>query len=138
MNETRIELEHRVGAPRARAWAAWTESEQLARWWWHWLPGTTIAADARAGGSYRFENPEAGFGVAGEYLELEPFERLVFTWRWIDDGVEASIADTVTVRFADDGGGTIVTVEHVTDAAGAADYELGWRDTLERIDAAFS
>lgn len=130
---TTIELEQRTAAPRERAWAAWTAQQQLARWWWHRVPGTTIEADARVGGRYRFESVDAGFGVTGEYLEVEPLERLVFTWQWIDDGVVGETTDTVTVRFRDDGTGTLVTVEHVTDAAGAADYELGWRDTLAHL-----
>ncbi|GEK79486.1 SRPBCC family protein [Agrococcus baldri] len=138
MTETTIELAQRVPAPRERAWAAWTEQSQLARWWWHRVPGTVIEADARVGGGYRFESVDAGFGVTGEYLEVVPMERLVLTWRWIDDGVVAEAVDTVTVRFAEDGDGTLVTVEHVTHAAGAADYELGWRDTIVHLDAALA
>ena len=133
MTETQIELTQQVAASRETAWAAWTDPERIARWWWHRIPGTTIAADARVGGAYRFESVDAGFGVTGEYLEVEPLELLVFTWRWIDDGVEGEALDTVTVRFADAVGGTAVTVVHETDAAGVADYELGWRDTLAEL-----
>jgi uncharacterized protein YndB with AHSA1/START domain len=136
MTETRIELVQRVAAPRRKAWEAWTVPEALARWWWHRVPGTTIAADARVGGAYRFETADAGFGVTGEYLAVEPLERLVFTWRWIDEGVEGEAVDTVTVRFADDGDGTLVTVVHETDATGAADYEIGWRETLDQLPVA--
>ncbi|MGC5076841.1 SRPBCC family protein [Agrococcus sp. DT81.2] len=136
MTETQIELTQRVEAPRPAAWAAWTDPAALARWWWHRVPGTTVAADARVGGAYRFEAADAGFGVTGEYLKVEQLERLVFTWRWIDDGVESEVTDTVTVRFADDGEGTLVTVVHETDAAGAADYEIGWRETLDQLPVA--
>lgn len=133
MTDRQIELEQRVRAPREVAWAAWTDPAAIARWWWHRIPGTTIAADARVGGAYRFENAGAGFGATGEYLAVEPRELLVFTWRWVDDGIEGEALDTVTVRFADDGDGTLVTVVHETDAAGAADYETGWRETLEQL-----
>lgn len=138
MTETTIEVTQQVAAPRERAWAAWTDEQQLARWWWAGVPGTLIAADARVGGAYRFESVIAGFGVTGEYLEVVPHERLVFTWRWIDAGVEREAGDTVTVRFAETAGGTLVTVTHVTDAAGAAEYELGWRDTVARLEDAFA
>ena len=136
MTETQIELSQRVAAPRGDAWAAWTDPAAIARWWWHRIPGTTIAADARVGGTYRFENRDAGFGVTGEYLVVEPQELLAFTWRWIDDGVVGAAVYSVTVRFADDGPGTLVTVVHATDASGAADYELGWRETLEQLPVA--
>lgn len=138
MTQTTIELSQRTVAPRERAWSAWTQQQELARWWWQRVPGTTIEADARVGGRYRFESVGAGFGVTGEYLEVVEPERLVFTWQWIDDGVVAEQADTVTVRFADDGTGTLVTVVHETDAAGAADYETGWRDTIAHLDAALA
>lgn len=76
---------------------AWTDPAAIARWWWHRIPGTTIAADARVG------------------------------------GIEGDAVDTVTVRFADDGDGTLVTVVHETGGADAADYESGWRETLEQL-----
>ncbi|GAA1425175.1 SRPBCC domain-containing protein [Agrococcus citreus] len=133
MTETRIELSQAVAASRAEAWTAWTDPDAIARWWWHRIPGTTIAADARVGGRYRFESRDAGFGVTGEYLALEPLELLVLSWQWIDDGVEGDAVDTVTVRFADDGDGTLVTVVHETDATGAPDYEIGWRETLGEL-----
>lgn len=136
MSETTIRIEQQVPGARERAWAAWTEQERLSRWWWRQVPGTTIAVDARVGGSYRFESADAGFGVTGEYLEVVPLERLVFTWQWIDDGVVGVAIDTVTIAFADaDPDGTLVTVVHATDAAGAADYEVGWRDTLAHLPA---
>jgi hypothetical protein len=50
--------------------------------------------------------------------------------------MESEETDTVTVRFADDGEGTLVTVVHETDAAGAADYEIGWRETLDQLPVA--
>ncbi|MCH1882207.1 SRPBCC domain-containing protein [Agrococcus sp. ARC_14] len=138
MTETTIELSQHVQASRELAWAAWTEQDRLARWWWRQVPGTTIRADARVGGAYRFENVDAGFGVTGEYLEVLPLERLVFSWRWIDGGSVGEAVDTVTVTFTEEADGTRVTIEHVTDAAGVADYELGWRDTVAHLEAALA
>lgn len=133
-----IELTHQIAAARVQVWNAWTSPERLADWWWHFVPGTQIICDAQVGGSYRFENSD--FGVTGHYLEVERHERLVFTWRWIDNGIEGSETDTVTVTFTDadgDGGGsggTVISVAHPTDEASFEAYETGWRDTLQHLE----
>ena len=151
-------VEQRVAADREAVWRAWTDAEAIARWWWHELPGTRIAAEARVGGAYRFD-AAAGWGATGEYRALEPHDRIVLTWRWIDDGEPEAEVDVVEVLLtdepvdADDAGsaatgatdepraaaqavGTLVTVRHETREAAAADYELGWRDTLAHLPAA--
>lgn len=129
---TTLDLTRHVDVPRERAWQAWTDPERLMAWWWHTVPTTRIAADARVGGHYRFENPD--FGVTGEYLEVVENERLVFTWRWIEDGIETAETDTVTVTFIEAEGGTDVSVHHPTDESNAEPYEIGWRDTLRGLD----
>ena len=59
--------------------------------------------------------------------DYEGIELTVDSVEISDDEVEEELSNLRT-RF-----GTLVTVEHVTDAAGAADYELGWRDTLAHL-----
>ena len=129
---TTLDLTCHLDVPRDQAWRAWTDPQRLLSWWWHSVPGTRIAADARVGGHYRFENPD--FGVTGEYVEVVTNQRLVFTWRWIDNGIEAGATDTVTVTFIEADGGTDVTVSHPTDESNAEPYDLGWRDTLKHLE----
>jgi uncharacterized protein YndB with AHSA1/START domain len=68
-------------------WAAWTEPDQAAAWWHpHAVstPRDTVTIDARPGGRYAYTmvNDETGerYPTGGEYREVVPFERLVFTW----------------------------------------------------------
>jgi uncharacterized protein YndB with AHSA1/START domain len=85
MNETSVtmpsELEIRVervfDAPRAHVYSVWTDPALIPEWWGD---GTVVEAmDVRPGGTYRFRTT---FGVVeGEFLEVEPPERLVQTFQ---------------------------------------------------------
>jgi uncharacterized protein YndB with AHSA1/START domain len=92
-----------LDAPPARAFAAWTEPEQLASWWDP--AGEKLAAceiDLRPGGAFRFtgsHHPEPPF--TGIYREIAPAALLVF---------EANGA-TGRVMLAERAGGTRMTVE---------------------------
>ncbi len=129
-----ITLTRRVEASPERVFAAWTDVEQLAAWWWPQLVGTTYDVDARPGGRYRIESPAIGATVTGVYTEVDPPRRLVFTWVWQDAGEPATVEDTVVVTFEPDDSGTQVTVahtssEHVPDGGA----EQGWNDVLARL-----
>ena len=88
-------------APVERVYAAWTDAEQIKRWF---APGDMSVpeaeADARQGGRYRVQMSEAGsdceFHTAGGvYREVVPNRRLVFTWQWQGSDLET----LVTLEF---------------------------------------
>jgi uncharacterized protein YndB with AHSA1/START domain len=129
-------IERHVAAPPARVWSLWTTTAGLAEWWWTFLDGTTYEIDARVGGSYRIENPGAGFGVRGEFREVEPEQRFAATWVWLDDGTDGDV-EHLEVRFAPDGDGTRLTIVHDgpwTTREPAENYARGWSDTLAQLD----
>lgn len=80
-------------APRERVWRAWTEPEHPPRWMlgpegWT-MPGCEI--DLRPGGRWHFLWRRANgteMGMHGEYREVAPPERLVYTENWGDDWPE--------------------------------------------------
>jgi uncharacterized protein YndB with AHSA1/START domain len=124
-----------VPAAPERVFAAWTEVEQLAAWWWPQLAGTTYEVDVRPGGRYRIRGPAIGATVSGVYTEVDPPRRLVLTWNWEDDGEPVpAVEDTVVVTFEQVDEGTLVTVAHTSSAhvpEGGA--ERGWNDVLDRL-----
>jgi uncharacterized protein YndB with AHSA1/START domain len=88
-------------APVERVYAAWTDAEQMKRWF---APGAmsvpTAVADARPGGRYRVQMSEGGSDcefhtTGGIYREAIPNERLVFTWQWEGSDLET----LVTLEF---------------------------------------
>jgi uncharacterized protein YndB with AHSA1/START domain len=135
MSTTTITIARTVAATPERVFAAWTDAEQLAAWWWPQLGGTTYDVDARLGGRFRIHSSGIGATVTGVYTEVEPPRRLVFTWSWEDEGEpEAVVEDTVVVTFEPDDGGTLVTVAHTSVAhvpEGGA--EQGWNDVIDRL-----
>ena len=138
MSASTVTVTRVVPADADRAFRAWMDPAELARWWWPQWPDTTYEVDARQGGRLRITAPSAGVGVEGAFLEHDPPRRFVMTWTWVDDpdaGVPADAAvDTVEVTFTPGDGGTEVTVRHTSDAhepdGGAAQ---GWNDVLDRL-----
>jgi uncharacterized protein YndB with AHSA1/START domain len=81
-----LEIKRFINAPRARVYAAWTNVEQLKQWFGPERVRTRgITADARVGGKYRWDltDPDGEEMTAfGEYQELIPGKKIVFTWKW--------------------------------------------------------
>lgn len=139
-----LRLSRRYAAPREQVFAAWTEPDLLRRWWAALQGWETSDArvDLRPGGRYRLamRDGELEYAVGGEYVEVAPPERLVYTWTW-EGGAEimAGSEDTlVTVEFAEDGGGTEVRLTHER-FAGERIRDLhgeGWTGCLDNLGRA--
>ncbi|MDQ0644863.1 SRPBCC family protein [Microbacterium murale] len=91
-------------APRELVWRAWTEAEELAQWLHPFgVSADSVSFDVQVGGRYRYTmtNDETGekFPTGGEYIEVEPFDRLVFTWGEPDAPADA--APVITLTFAE-------------------------------------
>jgi uncharacterized protein YndB with AHSA1/START domain len=125
-------------APRELVWKAWTEPEQLARWWGPRgisTPLETIEVELRPGGAFRLtmvsDAEGTEFPTEMEFREVAEPERLVFGW----DGQRGLGAGQVTVTFKDLGERTEVTSHYeglATDEI-AADSQVGWNQQLDRL-----
>ncbi|MGZ4395400.1 MAG: SRPBCC family protein [Gaiellaceae bacterium] len=101
-----------------------------------WM-GMSATFDARPGGEYRIE-VIPGHTAAGEFVEVDPPHRLVYTWGWEpgEDG-PASVppgASTVEIELTRSGGGTALRFTHSglpTEAAESHGY--GWDHYLARL-----
>jgi uncharacterized protein YndB with AHSA1/START domain len=125
-------------APRDLVWKAWTEPDQLARWWGpHGLttPLSTIEVDLRPGGAFRLtmvsDEDGASYTSEMEFREVLEPERLVFAWasqRGLGPGM-------VTVTLRDLGGRTEMTCHYVARHPGDiyADVRTGWSEQFERL-----
>jgi uncharacterized protein YndB with AHSA1/START domain len=133
-----------IDAPREDVFRAWTEPEQIRRWWG---PGefTCPAAeiDLRPGGSYRLEmQPTSGdpFVVGGTYLEVEPPARLVYTWRWETGPAADGSESRVRVEFNERGDRTELVLTHTDfpESHGPAPYQRGWEGVMDKFAALFA
>jgi glutathione S-transferase len=98
--------------------------------------------DARIGGKYRVEM-HGGSGavhiVTGEFKEISPPQRLVYTWGWLN-GAGRGPETVVTLTFAARDGGTDLTLEQsgfLTEEA-RAQHEHGWNASWPALDAALA
>lgn len=135
-------LKRRLRADPARVFRAWTNPEDLGRWFG---PGpaevTKAEVDLREGGRYHivFRTVDDGesHDVSGEYREVVPDEKLVFTWCWISTPERVSL---VTVTCKPDGDGTILTLLHEQffDEAARDRHAWGWNGSLDKLEALFA
>jgi uncharacterized protein YndB with AHSA1/START domain len=109
-----------------------TDPARLTQWM-----GRSATLEPRPGGMLRIDYD--GFDIArGEFLEVVPNSRVVFTWGWESLGdVTRPGESTVTVTLVPDGGGTLLTLLHegVSGMEGTG-YEEGWAMFLSRLATA--
>ena len=145
-------LERTVAAPIDAVWKMWTEPEEFSEWYGPDSVTIPLAEmDATVGGKrfLRMEAPtqtgKQQMWVAGEFLEVEAPERLVYTEAVADEEgniKEASelglptdvlVSTEVTVQLAVLPAGTSITVRHVgipQDSAGMT----GWNMALDKLE----
>ncbi len=90
--------------------------------------------DPRPGGIYRVTMDAANI-ARGEYVELDPPHRVVFTWGWEGNAAIPPGTTTVEVTLRPDGDGTIVALRHtgLPGASAAATHDEGWVFFTERL-----
>ncbi len=132
-----LTLQRRFEAPAALVYAAWTRPEHMIRWWAVKDARTLRAeADPRIGGRFRvaFRTSDGEtHDVSGEYLEVVPSEKLVFTWAWITAPERRS---QVTLTFKDEGSKTLLTVRHEQffDQTACDNHREGWSEALDNLE----
>jgi uncharacterized protein YndB with AHSA1/START domain len=128
----RITLTRRIRATPERVYGFFTDPTLWARW-----QGTSATVDPRPGGILQIVMGPDGSGLAeGRFVELDPFERIVFTWGWASSPLSALPpgSTVVTVHLRPDGDGTLLTLTH--DSLPDRERELheaGWSLYLDRL-----
>jgi uncharacterized protein YndB with AHSA1/START domain len=135
-----LELTCLLPGPRARVFEALTEPVDLARWWGP-MGFTTpeIELDRRVGGRYRFTmQPPDGehFHLSGEFLEVDPPDRLAFTFRW-DEPAPDDRETVVTLSLDAAGAATELSLRQgeFATAERLALHRSGWTDSLGKLSA---
>ena len=138
-DKTSLQIKRFINAPRARVYAAWTDPAQLKEWWGPESVRTrNFAADVRVGGKYRWDlinQEDEEMSVFGEYRELVPEKKIVFTWKWDDDDVWENRNSVVTVELFDAAGGTELHLRHeqLPSTESRDRHNEGWNSVLDRL-----
>ncbi len=98
-----------------------------------WL-GSVLELDPRAGGAYRVSLGNNHL-AAGEFVEVVPLQRVVFTFGWdIPDHPIPAGSTTITITLIPEGEKTRVQLVHSGLPADAvADHRGGWDHFLGRL-----
>ena len=130
----------RLPMRRARLFELWTDPVHLAKWWgpvgWR---VTRCEIDLRPSGRWHtwlLTSRDEEHFIGGQYLEIAPPERLVFTWEFPTEvpGGEPQVT-VVTVTFLEDGDATLLQVSHQKLSSGqAVDMDVGWSSALDALD----
>ncbi len=132
-------------APREKIFQAWTQPEQLTKWFGpEGVTTKTASIDLRVDGEYKFEmvTPDGQtIYHHGQYREIKSPEKLVFTWvldGQICEGSKEQDAETlVTVELKDLGDSTEMVLSHECLPSDKAreGHEFGWNSSLDCLDS---
>lgn len=128
-----VEVETRIAASPEIVFEFLTDPDKMIQWM-----GRAADLDPRPGGRFRCDIN--GRDVAsGEYVELDPPRRAVFTWGWeAADSLTAPGSSTVEVVLEADGDGTRLRLAHrdLPSAEVAEKHRLGWQHYADRLATA--
>ena len=79
----RAVVEQHVPAEAAEVYRAWTDVDQLARWWWPHIPDTRYELDPREGGSYLIQTEAAGIERKVGRADFGPARAHARPQRWL-------------------------------------------------------
>jgi uncharacterized protein YndB with AHSA1/START domain len=130
-----VKLHRVLRAAPERVYRAFLDADAMAKW----LPpdgftGKVHYLDPKKGGSYRmsFTNFTTGksHSFHGEFIELVPNERLVYTDRFDDPGLTGEMRTTVQLRKVSVGTEVDIVQEGIPAAIPVDACYLGWEDSL--------
>jgi uncharacterized protein YndB with AHSA1/START domain len=150
-------------APREKLWKAWTDPQEVAKWWGpEMFTVPTVQIDLRVGGKYLFcmrgaaglGQPVMDYWSSGMYTEIVPLEKIVCTDGFADEhgnrvdpseyGMPATFPreSIVTITFEDVAAGkTKLTIHYaiesevVREAMVSSQMKEGWESSLNKLAA---
>jgi uncharacterized protein YndB with AHSA1/START domain len=106
-----------------------TKSDKYLSWM-----GVSAELDPRPGGIFQVD-PNGHDVIVGEFLEVDPPRRLVFTWGWKEQGHPVPAGSTrVEIELRPQGGGTLLRLTHFGLSGPSRDrHDAGWPHYLGRL-----
>jgi uncharacterized protein YndB with AHSA1/START domain len=129
---TIVEREITIAARPETVWEFLVDPDKATRWM-----GQAATLDPRPGGLYRVE-VIPGNRARGEFVEVDPPRRLVYTWGWEPGGMDTAVppgTSTVEIELRPTGEGTTLRFTHsgLPSAKAVESHAHGWEHYLERL-----
>ncbi|MEQ9618515.1 MAG: SRPBCC domain-containing protein [Deltaproteobacteria bacterium] len=139
MGETTLIVKKLIRAAPERVFEAFTKPEIMTKWFYagdDWA--VEVSNTLEVGGKYTLSMHTTDGNVyehTGEYKEILPSEKLVFTWS--SDFVQDTV---VTVHFRKVVEGTEITLEHdfLPEGEMKENHRKGWTECLGNLDKLFA
>ncbi len=110
-----------------------TDPEKVVRW-----KGSSAELDPRPGGIYSVDVTHQAL-ARGEYVEVDPPRRVVFTWGWEGDEAVPPGSTTVEITLEPSGSTTLVRLVHSGLPEAKRDlHREGWEHFAARLQIAAS
>jgi uncharacterized protein YndB with AHSA1/START domain len=123
--------EVRVAAAPETVFPYFTDPARIVAW-----KGSEATVNPEPGGIYRV-TIQGSHVALGEYVEVDPPRRVVFTWGWEGEGSPGPGASTVEVELLPDGAETLVRLTHRGLSEIERDrHRVGWEHYLGRLSSA--
>jgi uncharacterized protein YndB with AHSA1/START domain len=130
---TVVEREVSIDASPETIWEFLVDRDKATRWM-----GLSATLQAEPGGLYRVE-VIPGHTARGEFVELEPPRRVVYTWGWEEgDNAVPPGSSTVEIELIPEGERTTVRLIHsdLPSPEAGASHGHGWQHYLDRLATA--
>jgi uncharacterized protein YndB with AHSA1/START domain len=132
-----VERELTIAAKPETVWEFLVDADKLAQWMC-----TSASLDPRPGGLYQVE-VISGNIARGEFVEVDPPRRLVYTWGWEPGGMDTDVApggSTVEFELEPTAEGTTLRFTHsgLPSTKALESHAHGWDHYLARLSVAAS
>jgi uncharacterized protein YndB with AHSA1/START domain len=125
-----VEVEVRIAASPETVFDFFVDPDKMIQWM-----GRSVRLDPRPGGEFHCDMNGVNI-AAGQYLELDPPSRAVFTWGWEGDRMSIEPgASMIEVLLAPDGDGTHLRLIHrdLPTEESARKHGEGWNHYMSRL-----
>lgn len=123
-----IVVTRRVAASPSVVYSYLTESSKWARW-----QGAEAVIEPVTGGNFTMRMPD-GKTARGQFVELVPNRRVVFTWGWVGHPRVPPGSSTVEIEITVDGDGSLITLTHRgLPPEELRIHSLGWDHYMNRL-----
>lgn len=139
LSDSALKAQIEIKAAPERVYAAWTEPDTFRKWFGPREGGSLEIArfECAVGGAYDvtmvFSDGDR-VQMTGKYLELDPPQKIVFTWQWME-GSTNSNETLVTVALTPTSLGTHLTLvqERFLSTEARDQHQEGWTPLLVRL-----